>query len=290
MEYPKDSGYYFKCEPREITDKSTEYIWPGLQLNTIESIESKYIPCCFKNNQYRKKNSNLMSYIHNVEEKEKHPHNYVLGSNKTVYTGRIGEIPYNIKILFEIAIPDRSIFKKGVEKSPDSLIHCIELATNEDYLSDPIKYVDITKFNLLSMSFSISKQETSQMSDDDIRNIILSDNYSSSDILISILEEYYKCTLLIYEVNKDNKTGMFNTHTYNYIYIHRKINTTYPVICIIKNAYEDKLQYELIFDIHSTKYTFDYKDISVLFDIYNSCNKIMYIEYILDDMKLYSYD
>lgn len=173
MEYPYKSGEYYACEPREPEDKGNE-IYPGLITNTDGVTEAEYplVPCCFKNNNYKKDSKNavpsqLMLYLSRAKELEKSGIKDMstihleaarsaldikksgskdfyrpLDSKKILDMGRYGVIPYYIQEIAKrakyenIQYYDKNILPLltyGVLHSPDSFIHCLERAFNPEY-------------------------------------------------------------------------------------------------------------------------------------------------------------
>jgi len=251
MEYPYGSGEYYACEPREPEDKDN-MIFPGLAANgdDVTKIEYPLIPCCFKINNYKKESksavsSPLMLYLSKAEELEesgmKDARNihleasrtaldvkksgtnefYPLESKKILNMGRYGIIPYyvqeiakragykNIKYYDKSTLP---LLTYGVLHAPDSFIHCLERAFNNNYdalgIKEKIARAKKIRKRWAGADFSVARQELYDCSRKDIEDLLnAEENYINPSMFVSLASEYYKCNIFLYEINSEHPRG-----------------------------------------------------------------------------------
>ena len=165
-------GNYYSCDPREEDDKDKGHLWPGL----TKDDDGNLLPCCFKMNQYNKTSSLLYKYINSKEEQIEPKKitsgvGYIKASNKALEPGRYGDLPYNwIKLLTFLG---EEKIEKGKQKtfpillyspihSPDSFIHCMETATNDEYiyLSDQEKNDALLKLKDSAIHIIVNGKDT----------------------------------------------------------------------------------------------------------------------------------
>jgi hypothetical protein len=248
-------GSYFACQPRDPDDEDKENIWPGLKRNKNKNKKNakkvrpewmaKYplIPCCYKDDQYIKKAAPLAQYTKNLEEegpmrteKTATEFGYVLLSNSRVGAGRYGELPFNwnkiiIKLGYEKVDKSKQSFypilRHGVLTSVDSIIHCMERATNDDYLNmdddDKLERVRAIRDELSDIDMAVSRQETYNIPVDSLRNNLKdSKTYLDPRIYVSILEKYYECNIYLYIVDNNNPDCNVAIPTYSQAYLLNK--------------------------------------------------------------------
>lgn len=154
INFPFGSDDWYACEPREPTDASKGYVWPGLKPNTSSNEEYKeqhpYLPCCYQQDHYKKQNSSLKAYLASHGEgevsagKKKSVSAHIVGRSKAMNVAdRLGRIPLHWeRLLSTIKFP---IIKRGKEeippllrysvmRSPDNFLHCFERAFNVRYI------------------------------------------------------------------------------------------------------------------------------------------------------------
>jgi hypothetical protein len=289
MEYPIGSGDYYACEPRDPSDKakSLEFIWPSLRENKKLPNKDKfpYLPCCAKINQLEK-NSNLKKYLEsvgkiqkNTKHKQKKEMDYILGSNKILEEGRLGNLPF---FLYELAkyvgypfiVREKkkvlSLVRHGIHNSPDSILWCLEYALNSKFsLKDNESRQSIiqdTKNKLSDEKFIISKGETVGYTRKQLITILNSENqYIDPDIFIRTLEKYYSSvygptSIIVFKVDNEYPQGELSIPRYSLFPLKRPINKNNKFVLIVKFENESHISYpyncELIGDFNSKTFVF----------------------------------
>ena len=105
------------------------------------------MPCCYKENQYKKEGSQLNIYLSSTKKKTKEKH--ILGPDKMLLEGRMGRLPYNLQELSGFA--KFTTFKRGIQTDipsrlrfcpffgVGSFIHCLQLA------KEPKRYLGMNR-------------------------------------------------------------------------------------------------------------------------------------------------
>ena len=267
IEYPIDSGNYYACEPRVPSDgpKAKGYIWPSLQKNKLANNDIYgYIPCCAKQNQMDKK-SGLRDYLASVGKVEKKntkqqkpDTDYILGSNKILDEGRMGNLPF---FLYELAkyVGYKYVTKEkkdvltlvrmGIKNSPDSILWCLETALNKSFSkkdnAEKEKIISKLKDNLTDENFLIAKGETVGYTRKELKNMIYN-GYIDPDIFIRILEKYYSSvygnvTILVFKIDKITPQGDLSVPSYKLFPIQRPVKKSNKFVLITKFETESSL-------------------------------------------------
>jgi hypothetical protein len=262
-------GSWFVCEPREEDDKDQTTIWPGLKQNTTKKSEEyrktvPLLPCCYKDDMYIKKASQLRNYLEQEEHKEeniqpvekKEDRHHILAFDKIVLNGRRGELPANWEKIFDILGVKKIKFGKGdkskqyfpylrygVLESPDSFLHCVELATNKKYMymdtDTRIKTIGNIKKNLLKSKPElklVGKQSFYDENAIEEINDILGDaeRYIDPDYFVDIVSSYYNCNIFLYITDDETPAGGIVIPRNSKAYL-SKIDDTLQNILIMKH-------------------------------------------------------
>ena len=279
MNFPLGSQDYYFCAPREPNDKVQAQIWPGLMENKVLENKETFplLPCCFLDDQYRKKKGGLRQYLDKEEKVEpvgkKADTSYVLGSNKLAPADRIAVLPYNLEKIAEMSDISKvkkgkdmifSVVRMGVLSSPDSLIHCMERATNSKYdlmsMEDRRKLVEKIRNEWASLaSYAFAKQELFDFADETIRSYLRNQkSFVDPRMFISFIEKHYRCRLLMFEVTEKNPTGEFILPRYSQMYFPKKLDPQQTTYIIVLQETGKIPQCELLCDLfrHEGKYNF----------------------------------
>lgn len=268
----KFEGVWYACEPREPyldpsgnKDKDDKHIFPGLKENKPKTKDTehdkeyhkkyKYLPCCFTQDQYEKKASNLRKYnekmvsgkTDEIEERESGA-GYIIGANKRLPPGRLGEVPFNWeKLLGYLGMKKiirgkqefYPILRYGVMQTPDSFIHCLERAFNPRYSiitnKEKKDQVDQIRAEWADSNLGIARQELYNYTHEDIEEILLnSDEYVAPEDFISLAQKYYECNIFIYVVNTKHENGDIVIPRNSQAYLTRDIDETKKTVLIVK--------------------------------------------------------
>lgn len=255
MYYPKENGNWYVCAPREEYDTAQNRLYPGLAYNEtlLNKTEFPFLPCCFIADQYSKANSPLNVYLGVAKKKEEATIGlgHVLSEDKSAPSGRYAEMPQFVSKLIGNSGMDEKICKRrGVVRSPNSVLHCLELALQTDayteYETDDGKEAYIQKdvrTELLSqIEPSVAKQE---MYNYDIEDIItyMKDVASFLDprLVVRILETYYGCNIFMYIRNESNRHGEILLPFYSNVYIYRRYDRTTPTVILVLSETEGEV-------------------------------------------------
>lgn len=126
LEYPKDSGDFYGCNPKPGDVK--QWIFPGLKENTVDKKAGKevkfdYVPCCYPINQYDKKSKGLYKYMHGITtEKE----GGILDKQKKLAQGRKGQIPTFLASVLEFhGMKPDDYLRYGLPPSKQSVYYAV---------------------------------------------------------------------------------------------------------------------------------------------------------------------
>nr|QBK85592.1 MAG: early transcription factor large subunit-like protein [Marseillevirus LCMAC101] len=327
MQYPYKKGGYFACQPREPGEEDKTYPGLIRNKDDATKTEYPLVPCCWKNNQYIKESKNavaskLMLYLSNAEELEDSGMTNLhkihleasraaleekkvgskeflrpLDSKKILDRGRYGIIPYYVKEIANragyknIQYYDKStppLLTYGVLHEPDSFIHCLERAFNDDYETldrkEKLKRVKNIRKAWANMNFSIAKQELYDYSQKDIVKFLKTEeNYIDPSMFVSLASEYYKCNIFLYEINNKHPHGCVVIPRFSQAYLLKDISEVQRTVFIIRRAvknYTYPYQCEIMVEIEeSNKKKFNpvFEDSSLIQEatkVLNSSNSV----------------
>jgi len=251
LNWPLKSDDWYSCYPREDDDKKTSSIWPGLVKAKSDEHSYKYLPCCFVSNQYTKNKSNLVNFLKNDEDEDENDYTntHILKSTKLPSVNRLGELPYYIRSLAKLSgytsikvsknefLP---IVRLGMISAPDSFIHCMEYATNDNYKNmnkdEKISRSREVLNNIAKMdNYAVSKQELYDRSDDEIRSEFLDiTTHINPKLYISIIEKFYKCNVIVINIDKMHPDGDIMIPRHVKCHLNRKLK--YPETVVLTNS------------------------------------------------------
>jgi hypothetical protein len=248
LNFPFGSQYWFACDPREPTDVDKGYIYPGIKENNNPDSEFDFIPCCYKENQYEKEGSQLNLYLSSTMKKPKDRH--ILGPDKMLLEGRYGRLPFSLQSLSGFA--KFQTFKRGIQVDiPNrlrfcpyygigSFIHCLQLAKN------PKSYLELNREqreekvfqvrqSLSSLEhFNMTKSETFDLTDSQIRKILIDPKVDVDPRLFVVLfEMYYKVDIYLFKVDEEMNLGNVMFPRYSKFYLSRERRRKSSVILIL---------------------------------------------------------
>ena len=257
-------GHWYACEPREPDDKPGKvYLFPGLQKNTSKKYpdfakEEPILPCCYLDDQYDKKSSLLKRYLERIKTNEPQIESeedrevnvtHILGANKKLPPWRYGDLPFLwTKILTFLGIEKISKGKKtfypilrfGVFSSPDSFIHCLERAFNEEYIDASLQQRKLlaskVKNKLLENNrFAYSKQELYSLSYKTAMEYLSDSNYYiDPDLWVEAASIYYDCNIFLYKIDSQTPNGEIVIPKYSQAYLFRDLDPKKKSVFIFK--------------------------------------------------------
>jgi len=254
MEYPLNGKIYYVCNG--VTK------FPGLKKNTATSVKwqnpkitSKmaaeweqtypYLPICYLKPQITTGKGGYGDYIKSlkgIETVEKKKSSYIKTiTDKPVDPDRDGKLPINLQNLLTHE-EDISITRFGVVNSPNSFIHCAELAFNENYKNIPIDkrenhVKEIRKKLIIDKDvLNIVRQEMPDYDTDGISNYIKDlDKFFDPAFFIRLMEHKYNCNIFLYIADyKKYQKGNISLPFYKNAYFMKEIDSTKKSIIIIK--------------------------------------------------------
>lgn len=303
LNWPHDTGDWFSCYPRDDNETDQRYIWPGVikQSETAANFgEYPYPPCCFLHNQYTKKGGNLVKYLAAAQrgdtegEFDETVFGRPLGDKKLTPRGRFAELPYYMQIVMGTAgykaVEDKRktflpVVRHGVIRGPDSFIHCLEKATNTNYSSLSVKKKSDRVRTVLDKisrepNYTIGRQEMFDTSDEEIREHLSSEGaYIDPDMYISIMEKYYNCNIVVFQVDDSFPDGELVTPRHSVAYLARKLDTSRKTIIVVKHAIPAEWLYqcEIVVEYASGKLKYFFDDgplVELLSDLMTKINTI----------------
>jgi hypothetical protein len=250
---------WFACDPREPDDPDKAHVWPGLIENKLQANKEKfpYVPCCFKEDHYLKKASLLRKYLDKggllkgpKEEDEEMPGltTYIKGANKLLEPGRYGKLPYNWEKILNILNVQKMKKKKieyfpyllkGVIKSADSFLHCLETAFNVRYRGlSPVekrqRVMDVRK-EMSIMPLTSAKQELYALTPEMLEAFAEDPTfYVDPNMFVGLAQKYYKCNIFLYAITRDSPLGEIVIPTHSTAYLFRDIDQNKPSVFIFK--------------------------------------------------------
>ena len=267
MPFPPDNPrYIFGCP-------GNKYPYPGVKMNKTLDNNEIYpcIPCCYGTNQMAPTaNSNYNKCFRNIDKyksgtKDKHR---IKKENKLLAPYRIGDVSKNIQHLVSRYSPSSvSISRLGIQRSPNSLIHCILIAlADKNYLNlstdeEKENYVIQQRIQISNIIRpGLLKQELYDSSDSEIISQLSDVNlFLDPQLYYRALEEFYKINIFTFvPPSKDNpKFGELEIPRFKLFHTRIRRKNLYSVLILKHFGSEaDSLEYpqcELIIDNISEK-------------------------------------
>lgn len=208
MLFPKtpDEGIpqrYYVCDFIKKTNRGDEkYFYPGVKLNN--KLENKkefpYIPCCYIEDQYKKKGSKLNQYLGKTT-KTTTVQQLDLKTDKMVSDNGYGYLPSLIQELF-----DENYRRFGVRESPNSFFDCVERATN----------TNLNYKSLIKQKKEIGQQEAVDL---DIDYILNNNEFMDPLFFINYAQELYNVNIYLFTRNETYPKGMLVIPNYHHAHL-----------------------------------------------------------------------
>jgi hypothetical protein len=234
MKYPiKGEGvpHNYVCKD----DKKNEYVYIGLRENTLKNRDKyKYIPCCFKSDQTKRKGTYIEYFKGEVIEKG--PQQNIIITNKLVKYDEYGVVPSNINKLLTTMDDSCTYLRKGVSHTNISFLDCVLEAVLDvsEYSAKSQKSKNRILHENLSLLeeyqfIGVASQENPGINDVQIRSSLKSlknDNfiYMEPSKWIKLCETFYNCKIIIFsrEINEKKAVITIPNHELVYLYENRK--------------------------------------------------------------------
>ena len=309
LNWPTGSKDWYACYPREDIDKDKSFVWPGLIKNTKGGPIEEF-PCCYVSNQSTKKGKTVKTKKEIIINYDKEVNIYKvigvpLAPNKMSPVDRYTLLPYYLQIIalsagYEVeAAPGIKnleylpILAYGVAVGPDSFVHCLARAYNDNYkkldtqgrqqlVTDTLNYLSTVDDDYLT----VARQEMYDYTYDEIRLSLRTSSeknnvYIDPDIYINIFAKHYACDILIFKVDEENPNGEVVIPRASIAYLAYKIdpNPEKDVAIILKYRKRPGIyQCELLCKVvnNEIKYSFEHDDLFVkrAFEIFTSTNAV----------------
>lgn len=227
---------------------SNEYKYPGLIKNNLGNRdEFPYLPCCFKTDRTLTKGSYYNNYYHGepLIDTISNTSKYI-NSNKFVRFGQYGVLPPNINKIFDVFDGKSQYMRKGtIDNINSSIIASILLSF--DVPNDLNSVITTRKaIGKKEDAISICKQSCYDIDlNIIIKNLKDQDAFLDPVYYLQLLEEYFKCKILILRdvlMNK-NQTIILQPRYINGYYTFLRKNV--PIILLFENfgSESDKAKY-----------------------------------------------
>lgn len=206
--------------------KDKKYPYPGLQINKLVNNDIyPYIPCCFAKDQ--KKDSIYLKYFEGIEKEEvEEKITRLIESNKMVNES-LGTLPKNLDNLFTVFDDNYTYVRQGVGKDVNTFLNAILQVTNKlpSGKNERLAYTK-NKRNELAKSdlIQVCKQECYDMTMDQIKKYLLSDNYFDPKLFIRLVEEYFNVNIFLFtrKFGENDAEMILPRHSNGYFYFNKK--------------------------------------------------------------------
>ena len=230
MRYPiKGEG---KTRTYLCDDEKSGYIYVGLRDNTLKNRNKyKYIPCCFKSDQTKRKGPYLEYFKGEIAEKG--PQQNIIITNKFVRTEEYGLLPRNINRLLETFDQSYDYLRKGVNATTLSFLDCVLEGVLD--ISEYSGLPKDSKVEILEKNFnkliryeyiSVASQENPNFTEEQLRNELLSEKkiYMNPLKWIRLCEAYYKCKIILFSRNRNDKDSFISIPNHSLMYLQEKFS------------------------------------------------------------------
>lgn len=233
MKYPiKGEG---KTHNYLCNDEKNEFIYVGLRENTLKNRERyKYIPCCFKSDQTKRRGP--YSEYFKGEIIEKGPQQNIIVTNKLVRNEEYGVLPKNLDKLLSTIDDSYNYLRKGVNSTNISFLECIleSVLEIDEYSGLPEKkklkilykhYNDLKNYEYISAA----SQENPSEKEDKLRNELeFIDTHRDSSYFdptrwIRLCESMYKCKIVLFTRDRNEKDAFITIPNHELIYLQDKL-------------------------------------------------------------------
>lgn len=235
-EYPEERvmKYPIKGEGKPhnylCNDDGTGYIYIGLRENRLENRNKyKYIPCCFKSDQTKRRGP--YSEYFKGEIIEKGPQQNIIITNKLVRNEEYGILPRNIDKLLTTIDDSYEYLRKGMNSTPISFLDCILEGSLDiaEYSGLPQK----SKLEILEKQFnklvnypyiSVASQENPNYTQDDLKMELLAEKrtYMNPARWVKLCETFYKCKIILFTRDRNERDGFITLPNHELVYLQEK--------------------------------------------------------------------
>lgn len=212
-------------------DEKNGYIYVGLRDNTLKNRKRyRYIPCCFKSDQTKRRGP-YQEYFKG-EVLEKGPQQNIIITNKLVRNEEYGLLPKNIDKLLNTFADSYNYLRKGVNLTGLSFLECVLEGALDiaEYSALPQK----SKLERLEKEYNrlknykyicVASQENPNKSEEQMRIDIESQKDTYLDPLqwIKLCEVIYKCKIILFSRNQGEKDGIVTIPNHELVYLQEKI-------------------------------------------------------------------
>lgn len=219
-------GAYYACETP--TDKREGYVYPRLKRNRDTATgdplyreDYPCVPCCYK--KY-KELSEALTRDACLSDVERSADTAYVAENKDPDPERMSDVPRSLARLASLQgvkkIPigknqkmHYPYLRYGVEESPTSFIHCLEVATNSKVYTSSQKKGDLIDNAIKEMiaTFQIGKQQFYDVFKGNLeRELKRSPNsYLEPSLWIALAEAYYQVNIVLIQLDEEIIEGEF---------------------------------------------------------------------------------
>lgn len=242
VEYPEGSSNYFSCFPsvNPEDDNDKKFIFATIKENKYSKIhkEPYPVPCCLTTPQVS--TGKIVRKL-KKEDKEISVKTIVNPQKATTVLKEktFGQLPENVKTLLKLSGSPNQYLMAGVGESPNSFLHCLELAFNPKVyvlISSKAKkeaHVRKLRAKFADSNLAVCKQEFYDYSYEDIQKYLRDwESYFDPDLVLRLAEEYYRCNIILFQM--DPIEGVYSIPRNTIGYLYRDINPTLPTVTIIK--------------------------------------------------------
>lgn len=218
LSFPKENPIYnFGCSDPEKP-------YPGLIVNKDLSNKEEYpyLPCCFKVDQTAPgKKTPYNVYTGAVKPDKPVKTSYKVLTDKIAAPGGQGLLPTAITNLVEKYTDDSDIVRMGVMRSPNSLLHCLSVAMNDQKYNNRTnaereQYISSIRRVIAQRTVpALLKQELYDVDDDEIkRRLSDPDIFLDPNLYYRAVEEVYNLNVYVFGLDK-NGSGDLETPRFN---------------------------------------------------------------------------
>lgn len=205
-----------------------QFPYPGVRLNTNLSNREiyPYVPCCFGEDKMDPNANSLYNEYYRGRirtQKDKAKSAHVISTAKIAEPGRRAEVSGVITdLLSRYAYDSNKIYRYGVVRSLNSLLHCVLVALNgSTYMSlqtdeERENYVmNFRKHIAMTINPGLLKQELYDFSDDEIRSQLENMSLFLDPMLYyRAIEETFQINIFVFSINSVSSGGTEKTTSY----------------------------------------------------------------------------
>lgn len=242
---------YKSFQPRYYTCPVGEaaYKYPGLKKIKKSDHPFGYFPCCYIEN-WDEKNKKISEQIKKkiqgeiTEVKMKKSIDHIIKTSKIIDNlGQLGTLPEALEHFFLTMDPSKEYFRVGVGLM-DSMLQCLEYQHAERNSVPMRDAMTIRGIIAQEPSLDIGAQQNYDVSDEQIRDMLLDKTYSlEPERFWRILENFYQVTLCLFTRDKTNRISV--SMPYHDRSLYRYADPFRPIVAIYRHwggAMDDLIQ------------------------------------------------